>query len=306
MSPSARGIREIGRDPALLLIEIGWRWGFGAVAVLICGLAAFFILGSVPFEPRRLEAMAALNPWQLAQNLAEGIASLGAALLRVSFLVGLALAAIWVLFSALGRYATLARPALAPGASFEICFLVSAFRAMLTAASLAAWFVAGLFAGARGSATMRSGEPNLGLILAILLLAFVVIALVWSTLNWFLSLVPLMAESDWIQSVRSLLRLIRLRRDEWLEISIVNGMLRAGLLLVGLVLSVAASGVITNVRVLLADLLAIALLYFLAADFLYVARLIAYRKLCDQAVIEPSPAPSQLNPTLTLVPKDAS
>ena len=29
------GIREVFRDPALLLIEIGWRWTFGVIAVLL-------------------------------------------------------------------------------------------------------------------------------------------------------------------------------------------------------------------------------------------------------------------------------
>ena len=301
------GIREIGCDPALLLIEVGWRWSFGAIVILICGLSAFLILDSVAVDPRRLQALAALNPLQLAQAIAEGLASVGAVLWRVAFLLGLILAAIWVLFSAVGRYASLLRPALSPGASLQVCLVVSVFRAMLTVASIAAWFVAGLFAGALGSATTKSGEPNFGLMSAVLFLAFVVIVSVWSTLNWFLSFVPLMVEPGWIQCARSAWRFIGLRRDEVLDVSILNGILRAGLLIVAVLLSVAASGVITNVRVLIADLVAIALLYSLIADFLYVARFIAFGKLRVQPVPQPlSAALSQSNPTLTLVPKDAS
>jgi hypothetical protein len=58
-----------------------------------------------------------------------------------------------------------------------------------------------------------------------------------------------------------------------------TGILRAGLFVVALLLSVAAGAVITNPRVLLANLVVISLLYFLIADFIYVARLAAYAKL---------------------------
>jgi hypothetical protein len=89
------GICEIGRDPALLIIEVGWRWSFGAIAILICAFATFLLLDSVTVDPRRLQAMAALNPLRLAQNIVEGIASLASVLLRIAFAVGLVLAAIW-------------------------------------------------------------------------------------------------------------------------------------------------------------------------------------------------------------------
>jgi hypothetical protein len=51
------------------------------------------------------------------------------------------------------------------------------------------------------------------------------------------------------------------------------------LFLAALLLSIAASSVVQNPKILFADLLAIALLYFLGADFLYVVRLAAYGKL---------------------------
>jgi hypothetical protein len=159
-------------------------------------------------------------------------------------------------------------------------------RAMLTLASIAAWFIAGLFAATVGSATARSGSPNFGLIGAVWLLALLVIVSLWSTLNWILSLMPLSSELSWSRSLRSTLKLIRSRRDELLEISIVNGALRAGLLIIAVLLSVAASSVITNARVLIADLLAVALLYFLLADVLYVARLVAFGRLRDESVAQ--------------------
>jgi len=144
------GIGEIVRDPQLLLIEIGWRWSFGAIAILICGLAAFLILDRVTLDPGRLQAIAVLNPLERAQSIAEGVLFAGVLLGRIVLAVGLVMAAIWVLFSALGRFATLTRPALRPGASLEVCLIVSAVRALVTFLSIAAWLLAGVLAVAIG------------------------------------------------------------------------------------------------------------------------------------------------------------
>jgi hypothetical protein len=306
------GIREVGRDPALLLTEIGWRWSFGAISILVAAVSTFLILDSVSVDPRRLQAMAALNPLQLAQNIVEVIASAGALLWRAAFAAGVLLTVIWVPISALGRYATLVRPALKPGASLQVCFVLSVIRAMLALASIAAWFIAGMFAAMLGSATARSGAPNFGLMSTVLFLTFLVILGVWSTSNWFLSLVPLRREPTWTQCLLSTLSFIRSRRDELLEISIVNGILRAGLLLVAFLLSVAVSSVITNARILVADLLAISLLYFLVADFLYMTRLVAFRRLREEPVSQlPSAVFSHADPRTamaqagTAVPPDS-
>ena len=284
------GIREIGRDPALLLIEIGWRWSFGAIALLIAGFSLFLVLDSISVDPRRLQALAALNPLQLAQTLADSFASASAVLWRVTLSVGLVLTAIWVLFSALGRYATLTRSALTPGASLQVCLIVSLLRAAVTLASIAAWFVAGLFAAMVGSATARTSMPNLGVMSIFLSLAFLVLVGVWSTFNWFLSLLPLRAEPTWTQAFLSTVTFIRLQRDQLLEISIVSGILRGGFFLIAVLLSVAAGSVITNGRVLFADLLAISLLYFLIADFLYLARFIAFGNLRSEPAAQSSSA----------------
>ena len=72
---------------------------------------------------------------------------------------------------------------------------------------------------------------------------------------------------------------VRSRRGELLEISVVIGAVRGVIFVAAVMLSFAVSAVITNPRVLFADLVAVALLYFLAGDFLYVVRLAAYAKL---------------------------
>lgn len=282
------GVREISRDPVLLLMEIGWRWSFGAIAILAFCFSAFLILDSIPVDSRSLQLMVALNPLQLAQRIAEGIGSMAGLLWRAVLSVGLLVTTVWVLFSALGRYATLMRSAIKPGASLQVCLIVSGLRAMLTWGCIAAWFLAGLFASAIGPADTQGSHANLGLMSAILFVAFLVIAGIWSTLNWVLSLVPLSREPTGSECFRRTLSLIRTRRDELLEISIVNGTLRAALFVIAVLLTVAASTLVTNARILVADLLAISLLYFLIADVLYVARLIAFAKLRNELLTEAS------------------
>jgi len=138
------GFLEVIRDPALLLIEIGWRWTFGAIAILVFAASAFFLLGSINFDPHRLESLMALNPWQLARTLAGLLASVSAVLFRVAAVASFLLAVCWTILSALGRYVTLTRPALAPGASLRACLAISAARALVALAAILAWITAGL------------------------------------------------------------------------------------------------------------------------------------------------------------------
>jgi hypothetical protein len=274
------GFLEVIRDPALLLIEIGWRWTFGAIAILVFTASAFFLLGRINFDPHRLESLTALNPWQLAYTLTGLLASVSAVLFRVAAVASLLLTFCWTVLSALGRYATLARPALAPGASMRGCLAISAARALVALAAILAWITAGLFAGMIAAVpTAKKTFPIPLMSVAILLPALVLIVGAWSTLNWYLSLAPLFPEHGWRGSVTGGWKFARLSRDQVLETSIITGILRAGLFVVALLLCLAVGAVITNPRVSIADLVAISLFYFLIADFIYVARLVAYAKL---------------------------
>lgn len=278
------GFREVLRDPALLLIEIGWRWTFGASAIFVGVVSFVILLGSISVDPQKLRSLGPLNPFDLAQTVAATLTSLGFRLLQVAIIAGLFLAVCWIVLSAFGRYATLSRPALVPGASLSSCFAVSTARALLALGALLAWIMTGLFTGLVAAATAREGVPNLWLIVAILLPALVVIVGGWSWLNWYLSLAPLFPDDHWSRSVASGWRFSRDRRDALLEVSIVTATIRAALFVAALMLSIAVSAVITNPRVLIADLIAISLLYFLVADFFYVARLAAYAGLREIAV----------------------
>ena len=280
------GFREVLEDPGLLLTEIAWRWTFGAIALLIFALSVFVLLDGVSVDPRRFEAAAALPPFQLAQTVAMTLIAWRGAILRVSLVDIFAVTVCWVAMSALGRRATLVRPALFPGASLWNCFVVSIARAALTLGAILVWILSGIVGGLAGGSA-RDGLLNPAVTLGIVLPALLVILTVWSVLNWYFSLAPLFVEQPSsgkarIQIADAVWEFVCSRRDELLEISVITGAIRLGIFVAALMLSFAISAVVTNPRMLFADLLGIALLYFLAGDFVYIVRLSAYAKLREE------------------------
>lgn len=283
------------RDPALLLLEIGWRWTFGAIALLVLWLSIFAVLGSVPVDSRFLSASNALSVWEIAQSIASTAISLGRALARVGIIASIFLALCWIVLNSLGRHATLARPALAPGANLRLCIAISVARVGIAFAAVLGWIVAGLAAGFLATAVSRDAVPNLGVMIVILLPAFVLIVVAWATLNWYLSLAPIFAVSDNRKLAAGVWEFARDSRDRLAEISVVSGVIRAAFFVVALMLSFAVAALIANRFFLAADMIAISLLYFLGADFVYIARLCAYAKLrsVPEATTEVSTAGSQ-------------
>jgi len=276
------GFREVLRDPALLVIELCWRWIFGLICAGVCLAGLFAVLRSVPIDVPRLRLLWIASPLQAAQSLSLTLLDLGRGFLRIGILAALLLATCWVCLSAWGRYATLGRPALASGATLRACFGISAARAGISFVALCAWLLAGALAGLLGSAASQDLLPNPGFMLAILLPALALIVAAWSFANWYLAIAPLFPANDWKQCVAEAWMLVGRRRDQVFEISVAIGVMRALLFIVALVMSFAAAAVITNERMLTCDLIAISLLYFLIADFLYMARLAAYAKIRDE------------------------
>ena len=280
------GFREVLRDPALLLIEIGWRWSFGVIAILVFAASVFLVLGSISLDPQRLQSLSRLRAWEAAQVIANTVVVIGRHVLRVGICAVLFLALFWTCLSAWGRYATLTRPAFAHKADLRSCFAISAARAAVSVGAIAAWIGAAFLAGLVGSATATDVLPNVSLMLAILLLAFILLVSAWSWMNWYLSLAVLFSKEDWRRSLYRVWNFLRLHSDRILEISIVSGVMRGVVFLATLMLSLAAAAVITNPRVLVADLIAISLLYFLVADFIYLARLAAYARVATQVAAQ--------------------
>ena len=307
-NPVREGFRDVLRDPALLLIEIGWRWTFGAIAILVLWLSIFAVLGNVPVDSRLFNTSSALSVWETAQGIASTAISLGRALIRVGITAAMFLALCWIVLNSLGRHATLARPALAPGANLRACIAISVARAGIAFAALLAWIIAGVVAGLLGTAVSRDMVPNLGVTLVILLPAFILIVVAWATLNWYLSLAPIVAVSGNGKITAGVWEFGRGNRDRLVEVSVVSGVIRGACFVVALMLSLAVAALVSNPRLVAADLIAISFLYFLCADFVYMARLCAYKKLRSGLVADstqPIPETRAIQPEGSEFSRDA-
>ncbi|HWC18014.1 MAG TPA: hypothetical protein VG498_13420 [Terriglobales bacterium] len=287
------GFREVLRDPTLLLIEIGWRWSFGILAILVFIASVFLVLGGISVDSQRLNALAGLNLWQLEQTIANSLVVVARQLLRIGITAILFLAFCWTCLSAFGRYATIMRPAFMYKPRLGSCFAISAVRAAVAVGAIVLWIVVGAIAGTVGAAGQTDALPNPGAVVAILVPTLILLFAAWSWTNWYLSLAPLFSEQHWQLSVAGVWSFVRSHRDRIFEISIVSGMMRAVLFAMALILSLAMAAVITNPRVLLADLTALSLLYFMLADFIYVARLAAFGKLATDAAAQTASAVSR-------------
>ncbi|HET9742710.1 MAG TPA: hypothetical protein VFQ00_08175 [Terriglobales bacterium] len=282
------GFAEVARDPALLLIEIGWRWTFGAAVIVVLFASLAFLLGSTTVSTKSLDALAGMAALDVATTIANATIALGLRLFGTLLIDASVLAICWIVLSALGRHATLLRPALAPGASQSTCFAISTWRALVTTVAVAIWIGVGFSVGF--AASRAPSPPNvIGIALVLLPILFLLVV-AWSVANWYLSLAPLFAEERWHISVREAWKLAAGRSDEVLAVSIATGVIRLALLTAAFAASFALVRAVADPRLLFADLVAISGLYCLSADFVYVARLAAYAKHRPEALPVPENA----------------
>ena len=273
-----QGFRDILEDPALLLIEISWRWLFGVVAILISALSIFFALGTISLNQHSLATLANLNPLEAAETIFAGLQRVAGAVARVAPITILTIALFWITVATVGRYSTLLRPALAPGAHLRRCLGLNALRAGFSLTAAVSGIAITVLAGFIGGAS-AGGPPNIALLTLILFPLLAVIAFAWTIGNWYLSLAYLFQGRSLLRSLEQAWRFTRSNKDEVLEISLVIGVMRAAAMIFAFLLSVAVAAVVGGPRLAVANIVAVTLLYFLASDFLYMARLLAFARL---------------------------
>jgi hypothetical protein len=138
--------------------------------------------------------------------------------------------------------------------------------------------VGALFMSARIS--MRGAEPDLLLYYALAFWSAVLIGGLWATANWYLSvagLCCLQSGDGFLKSTGQAVRLARRQGGELGGISLIFGVVRLVVLAMAFVLCVLPSGLMaTAPREYTAWVIAVSLVYFAVADFLYICRMAAY------------------------------
>ena len=275
-NPVGQSFRLVLRDPAILLTEMGWRWSFGALAMLILLVSGLSLLGSVHVSQIDRAAWRSNNPTLMAHALASVLTDSGFSILKQAAWLLPAITLLWCVLGALGRAATLNRLS-NTDVSFRSTLALHCSRALVMWIAGAALVVA-LITSAR--IATRDPEPDLLLYYALAFWSAVLIGGLWATANWYLSvagLCCLQSDAGFLKSIGQAVRLSRTHGGDLGGISLIFGIARLVVLAIAFVLCVLPSGLMAVApRGYTAWVIAVSLVYFAAADFLYISRMAAY------------------------------
>jgi hypothetical protein len=276
-NPITQGLRAVARDPAIFLIEILWRWSFALLAYLLIAGVGLMLLGPLHIGHRWDMAVRSRDPQSMAQLLVTVLLILGMKALIAALAIPVAVAFLWSIFSALGRFVTVRR--LRVGLT---SLRFPSILALQFVRGFVSWFCFVLFFGATfGEALIASRGPKPDLLLYYLMLmpSVVVISAFWLTVNWYLSLAVFFGREG--QSFRGALRearqAVRQQRSDFVGTGFVFLLFRTIILLIVIAICGLASGMAgTAPQSYFVLLIVVSLTYCAIADFLYMARMAAY------------------------------
>jgi len=295
-SPTLEGFRAIFRRPSFGFAEIAWRWSFGAAAGLLITLSCFEYLDTLSVTRGDLLLLRTRQPVLISQAVGNIVRGSGFRLLEAFIVLACALAVGWIAVATLARAAT-------------VKALIGYFRQNSDAAELEIRPLIGLmflrvaaaFAGILGGFAaftlmgFASTPEETGMAFQFALVIFGLVWLVWSMMNWLLSLAAIFVVSnrqDTFGAIADAVDCLRLRGRQVFAVGTSFGLAHAAALVVASVAAAFPLGLATVLpgRMVLACLVAITLLYFAVADFLYMGRLAAYVAILE--LPEPSFQPS--------------
>lgn len=302
ISPTLEGFRAAWRRPSLSLAEIAWRWTVGATTWALLLFGFFEYLRTLPVTNGDLLFLRTRQPILIGQAISHILrGSLDRAAIA-GLLAALALCLAWIVAASVGRNLTLralfeyfdSRRVVAGNFSKEdggvpsqdqrtgtqplrALFGLNFFRATVVLAAVLA--IQGAAILARFASLPEHPQPGLVFLLFLPLAGLICIA-AWC-LNWFLSLAAIFAVRDREDTPGSLGCAVSLCRDRFgavVAVSSCSGIAHlvvfSGMMtVVSFPLSLAP---IIKVRLLIASVTLVVLIYLAIADWLYVARLAGY------------------------------
>ena len=273
-NPVTHGFRAVLRDPVLLLVEVAWRWVFGLIAFALLFHAFHVLSHAVVVTSADTVAWRSRDATALSAAVLRIADESGGRILSIASFVLPAITLLWVALSAVGRVVTLKR--LSRG-GYQIRSFTIVMLQLLRAFSM--WVGAFVLLGTiavEGQIATRGDKPDFFLYYLMVLPSVIVIGILWTMMNWYLSLAPVCAcdqDSGALKAIRIAKRLGRLRRAELGSVSVLSGFLRLAGLMIVFVLCVATSGWMgPSPNAYAALVVAVSLAYFIFADFIYAAR----------------------------------
>ena len=277
-NPITQGLSAVIRDPAILLVEILWRWSFALLACLLVVGVGLTLLGPLHMGRAWDSAWQSRDPQKMAQLIVAVVLLLGVKVIMIATLgVPLAIALIWGILSVLGRFVTVKRlraglTSLGFGSIFALQ-LLRGFVAWFSFVLLLAAMIGEMLIATHGP------KPDLLLYYLMMLPSVILISAFWLTVNWYLSLAAIFGRED--QSFRGALRqarqTIRQQRSDFAGTGFVFLLFRIVVLLIATAICGLTSGMVgSSPQGYFVLLMIVSLAYLAVADFLYMARMAAY------------------------------
>lgn len=293
VSPTLEGFRAAFRRPSLTFTEIAWRWTAGAVAWALCLFWLIEYLDALPVSTGDAALLRTKHPLLVGRAISHILSgSLNRAALA-ALLAGLAISAFWIIAASLGRAATVRalldyfRGDIVSGSSasydavnarplrslIELNFL----RVALTLAAPLALVGAANLAGLVSS----DANPQPGLAFILFLPLAGLICIIWPTLNWLLSLACMFAirdGDDALDAIFSAVTFSRQRSGPVFAVSAWTGLSHvAAFSAVTTAISLPLAFLpVAQARFVVAVVILMTFVYFVIADWLYMARLAGY------------------------------
>jgi hypothetical protein len=283
-TPVRDGFRAILRQPSIFAAELAWRWSWGGAAILLTGLALFEYLHTLIVTPTDLMLLRLRHPLAVSRALADIFHGSGPRLVRTVIVLIPALALLWTLLGSLGRFATL-RALVAratpdwtskPG-SIRALIGLHVLRVALALAGLLSFLGAALVA----SVVSTAKTPHAGLAILLFVPLAILVSVIWSSVNWFLSFAAIFAVRDAEDTFGAIVTALDFSRRCGGKTSAAGfwfGAMHLVAFVIGTTVAVyplaVASLVPPGVTLVLMGV--IVLVYFAVADWLYVARLAGY------------------------------
>jgi hypothetical protein len=282
--------------PSLTLIEVAWRWLFGAPFLIVCWVQIQRVLTALPLESAGLAGFDPQNPWVAAVQLSDAWILYQPHVMAVLRWLLPVSAVAWVVVSGVGRSLVLRR--MEPRLPFRFIKMIALQAAWLAALGATCW---GWFRSIEWVAATHitiTGEPDLiGYSMGVIFLSLGFFT-AWALLSWAFSIAPLLMLMEGRTALSSLGQSLRLGKaftGKLAEINLVMGIVKLALMVLAMVLSAAPLPFSDQLGPDALHLLWVAatVFFFVASDYFHVVRLKGFMEFWRMYRGEPASEPAR-------------
>jgi hypothetical protein len=290
-SPTLEGFRLMLRRPSFGLAEIAWRWSFGLACCLLLAFSFFEYLKTLAVTRGDLLLLRSRQPVLISQAIAHIFGGSGFRVVQTIIILATCLAIGWIVVASLARAATI-KALLGYFSEPENSLVVSErtgtsrlhslfglnfFRVAVTLAATIGCLAALLL----GGAVSPAGNPAPGSAFLVFLSVVLMVWLVWSVMNWFLSLAAVFVIAEGEDTFGAIASAAVLCRDRagsvfaagtWFGLAHITAFVIATSVVA---FPLGLAGVLPA-GIVLGGVILVTLLYLAVADYLYIGRLAAY------------------------------